>query len=279
MKEKEVEIKEQENKEAKENKTIGKSLLEFLITTLNGMAYGLFATLIIGTIINTIGGFFPNGEGANKVCAFLNNTICGGANVLQILTGAGIGVGIALALKLTPLQTIVAGASGQIAAYFALSTKFVTDGIVNQGKMQVGDPLTIYLVVIAVVLAMKYVLQKKTPVDILIVPLFGITVALIASLLIRFPAIYVTFGVQWLVNSGTNTVPFVMGIIVAVIMGMALTAPISSAAIAAMVFTLPTGISIAEALVDPTYSGLVIASGAAIIGCSCQMVGFAIQSR
>ncbi|MDY2746896.1 MAG: hypothetical protein SOV57_06860, partial [Bacilli bacterium] len=69
---------EEEKIEKKPNK-----ILEFLITTLNGMAYGLFATLIIGTIINTIGGFFPNGEGASEFCKFMNNTICGGAKVLQ----------------------------------------------------------------------------------------------------------------------------------------------------------------------------------------------------
>ena len=126
---------------------------------------------------------------------------------------------------------------------------------------------------------MKYILRKKTPVDILIVPLFGCAIGLILSLLIRYPAIYVTFGIQWLVNSGTNVAPFFMGIIVAVIMGMALTAPISSAAIAAMVFTLPAGLTIAEALANPSYSGLVLASGAAIVGCSTQMVGFAVQSR
>ena len=80
---------------------------------------------------------------------------------------------------------------------------------------------------------------------------------------------------QWIVNEGTNFVPFLMGIVVAVFMGMALTAPISSAAIAAMIFTVSEGVS----LTDPSVSGLVIASGAAIVGCSAQMVGFAIQSR
>ena len=68
--------------------------------------------------------------------------------------------------------------------------------------------------------------------------LLGGAVALASSLLLRYPAIYVTFGIQWLVNAGTTTVPFLMGIIVAMIMGMALTAPISSAAIAAMVCVL-----------------------------------------
>lgn len=258
----------------KENK-----ILSFFITTLNGMAYGLFATLIIGTILNTIGGFFPNGEGANEFCKFMHNTICGGASVLQLLTGAGIGAGIAIAKKLNPLQTVVLAGVGEIGAYFALSTAFVTKGVINAGKMQVGDPLTIYLVCIAVVLAFEHILKKKTPVDILIVPLFGVTVALIASLSLRFPAIYVTYVIQWVVNNGTLAVPFVMGMIVSVAMGLALTAPISSAAIGAMIFALPEGVTIANALASTDYRGLCIASGAAIIGCSCQMVGFAVQSR
>jgi uncharacterized membrane protein len=70
-----------------------------------------------------------------------------------------------------------------------------------------------------------------------------------------------------------------MGIIVAVLMGMALTAPISSAAIGAMVFTLPAGVTISEALANSQTSGLVIASGAACVGCCCQMIGFAVMSR
>ena len=254
-------------------------VLDFFSKTLNGMAYGLFATLIIGTIFGTIGTLFHYGEG-NKFCDFMFTIFGSGQSgisyVLQILTGAGIGVGIALALKFDPLKTVVLAAVGEGAAYFSLSTKFITAHITEFGAFngfKVGDPLTIYLVVIATALAMKYVLVKKTPVDIILVPLFGVAVGLIGSLLIRYPAIYVTFAIQWLVNAGTEAVPFVMGIVVAVLMGMALTAPISSAAIAAMIFVIP-----AEA--DPSlYQGLMIASGAAVIGCSAQMVGFAIQSR
>ena len=258
-------------------------VLDFLIKTLNGMAYGLFATLIIGTIFQTIGGLFAYGEG-NPFCDFMFQIIGNGKNgisyVLEILTGAGIGIGIALALKLDPLKTVVLAGAGFLAAYFSLTTKFVTAGdFPLSDYVKIGDPLTIYLVCISVALAMKYVLRKKTPVDILLVPLFGGAVALVTSLLLRYPAIYVTFGIQWLVNSGTNAVPFVMGIVVAVLMGMALTAPISSAAIAAMIFTLPEGVTIAMAMADPSYSGLLIASGAAVVGCSTQMIGFMIQSR
>lgn len=256
---------------------------DFLIKTLNGMAYGLFATLIIGTIFATIGGLFQYGEG-NAFCDFMAKIIGNGKGglsyVLQILTGAGIGVGIALALKMDPLKTVTLAAVGEVAAYFSLTTKFVTDGTFpTADAFKVGDPLTIYLVCIGTALAMKYVLTKKTPVDILLIPLFGAAVGLTASLLLRYPAIYVTFAIQWLVNSGTNAVPFVMGLVVAVLMGMALTAPISSAAIAAMIFVIPGDITIAQALADPAYSGLLIASGAAVVGCSTQMVGFAIQSR
>ena len=258
-----------EKKDIKEpvEKTKGKKVLDFFITTLNGMAIGLFATLIIGTIINTIGKFFPEDT-------FMYTTLVNGSTALQFLTGAGIGVGIALALKFNPLQTIVLAAVGELSAYFSLSTAFVTAGVINQGKFQIGDPLTIFIVCILAALAMKYILRKKTPVDILIVPLLGVSLALLVGLLVRFPAIYVTYGVQYIIAVSTNAVPFVMGIIIAVLMGMALTAPISSAAIGAMVFTIsdPT-------LTTEMINGIQIASGAAIVGCCVQMVGFAVQSR
>jgi len=250
----------------KENK-----VLNFFITTLNGMAYGLFATLIIGTILATFAKVFPNGETAPGISKFFNTIFSNVATCLQFLTGAGIGVGVAVATKQTPLKIVVLGAVGEIAGYLSLSTKFVTSGVINNGNWQIGDPLTIYIVVILVMLFMQYVLVKKTPVDILLIPLSCIILGTLLACGIRFPAIYVTFGVQWLVDVSTSAVPFVMGIVVAVLMGMALTAPISSAAIAAMIFTVPAGSSMSE--------GIALASGAAIVGCCCQMVGFAIQSR
>ena len=272
MDEKEEKKVAQEANDKKEEKLTVK---DFFIKTLNGMAYGLFATLIIGTIFGTIGTLFNYGNG-NPFCDFMVTIIGTGSSglsyVLNILTGAGIGVGIAIALKFDPMKTIILAAVGELAGYFSLSTKFVTDGV-TADALKVGDPLTIYLVCISVALLIKYVLRKKTPVDIILVPLFGVTVGAILSLLLRYPAIYVTFAIQWVINAGTNAVPFLMGIIVSVLMGMALTAPISSAAIAAMVFVIP-------ASADPSmYQGLIIASGAAVIGCSTQMVGFAIQSR
>lgn len=248
-----------------------KEAYKFLITTTNGMAYGLFATLIIGTIFGTIGSLFHYGEG-NVFCDFIFNILGNGkafgvAFCLQCLTGAGIGVGIAFSLKFDSLKTIVMAAVGELAAYLSLTTGFVSSHTISNA-FKIGDPLTIYFVCIAVALAIKYILRKKTPVDILIVPLFGVLVGTICAMLLRYPTIYITYGIQWLIDNATNAQPFLMGIIVAVLMGMALTAPISSAAIAAVIFTGCT-----------SGSGLAIASGAAIVGCCTQMVGFAIQSR
>ncbi len=263
---------------------ISKKIINFFITTLNGMAHGLFATLIVGTIIGTIGGFFLYGSG-NSFCDFMYK-VFGDSKIsisfcLQSITGLGIGIGIALSLKLSPLKTIVLGAIGEIAAFLSLSTKFCIDpfNYVESFTFKIGDPLTIYVVVILTALLLEFVLKKKTPVDILLIPLFGIIVGTIITLGVRYPLIYITYGIQWVVGNATNIIPFIMGIIISVIMGMALTAPISSAAIAAMVFTLPTNMNYSELLSSSTYSGLALASGAAIIGCCTQMVGFAIQSR
>ena len=266
--------------EAKQEKPI----LGFLMKTLNGMAYGLFATLIVGTIFGTIGTLFGYGVQTNKFCevmarifGYTNNDLgikwFGISNILQSVTGAGIGIGIALSLKFDPLKTIVLAVVGEIAAALSLSSKVIANTyLLSQLEthfnfsFQIGDPLTIYLVCIAVALLMRLVLTKKTPVDILIIPLFGVAVGVVLALGIRYPAITVTYAIQWLVDNATTVVPFLMGIIVAVLMGMALTAPISSAAIAFIVFT-------------GSGNGLALASGAAVVGCSCQMVGFAIQSR
>lgn len=256
--------------EKKENK-----ILSFFITTLNGMAYGLFATLIIGTILSTIGKFFPESD---DFLGFLRTVITKGATALQYLTGAGIGIGVALALKETPLKAIVLATVGELAGYFSLGTQFVTDGVINNGNFQTGDPLTIYFVVILTALLIKLVLTKKTPVDIILIPLFGVIVGMILSLTLRFPTIYVTFSVQYLINSSTKAVPFLMGILVSVLMGMALTAPISSAAISFVIFSIGD-IPLADALANDATSGILIASGAACVGCCVQMLGFAVMSR
>jgi len=281
----EKEVVNQENQTVTQEEKKPNKYLDFFMKTLNGTAYGLFATLIIGTILGTIGTFFSYGAG-NPFCDFMARVFSssgskpGLAYVFQVLTGAGIGVGVALSLKMDPLKVVLLGVVGETAAFFSLSTSFVEADIAvkfsdvyNFGALKIGDPLTIYLVCIAVALLIKLVFTKKTPVDIVLIPLFGAVAGLLISMGIRYASVYVTYAIQWLVNNGTKAVPFVMGIVVAVLMGMALTAPISSAAIAAMVFVLPTDANPAD------FTGLYIASGAAVIGCSAQMIGFAVQSR
>lgn len=242
------------NKKEK-TKLFFKKLLDFLIVTLNGMAYGLFATLIIGTIIATIGGFFKSGTSINKIITEI-------ANCLKLITGAGIGIGIGLALKQDGLKLISIGMVGQLASYLS-----------NDYGFKIGDPLTIYLVVIFTVLLVKLVLRNKTPVDIILVPLYTILVGSILTLILSYPVGLITKGIGNFIGVATSLQPFLMGIIISVVMGMALTAPISSTAIAASIFVLAEDAS-AEAI-----AGINLASGAAIVGCCCQMVGFAIMSR
>ena len=258
---------------------------EFFMKTLNGTAFGLFATLIVGTIFSAIATLFNFGSETSEFCKAMymflrvsdpiDPKIKGLAGILQALTGAGIGVGIALSLKFDPLKTIILAGVGEIAAAFSLPMAFVTNPSgVNHfvASFQAGDPLTIYLVCISAALLIKLVFRKKTPVDFILIPLFGASVGLLLALGIRYPAITVTWAIQWLIGVSTEAVPFVMGVVVAVLMGMALTAPISSAAIAAAIFKIEGA--------DPSIvNGLIMASGAAIVGCSTQMIGFAIQSR
>lgn len=133
-----------EEKDGEVMKNKFKTAYAFVIQTTNGMAYGLFATLIIGTIIGTIGSLFHYGEG-NGFCDFIygilgNGKDSGIALCLQYLTGAGIGIGIALTLKFDPLKTIVMASVGEIAAYLSLSTSFVTSHQIVQG-FKIGDDL------------------------------------------------------------------------------------------------------------------------------------------
>ena len=219
------------------NSVSRKSIQSYFVTTLNGMAYGLFATLIIGTIVAQIALLL--GVPIEATTHPLNLL----ANTLKSLMGVGIGVGVALSLKEEGLRLITLGAAGGIATAF------------------VRDPSVAYLTVIATQAIYQMVLIRKTPVDILLVPLLGAFSSLFVAWLIgpTVQSVITSFG--QLINDGTTYAPFWMGVVVSVLMGIALTAPISSAAIA----------------ISLNLSGL--AAGAALAGCTAQMVGFAIMSR
>lgn len=212
----------------------------YIVKTLNGMAYGFFASLIIGTILKQIG-----------YAIHWSNLVTWG-QIASYLMGPGIGVGIAVVLDAKGLNMISAVIAGAIGA----GTFSLNGGSVS---VNVGNPVSAYLAVILAVEATKLV-QDKTPLDILLVPLTSI---LCAGLITYFIGPYVSQLIVWigsLINEGVQLQPILMGMIVAVLMGMALTAPISSAAIGIML----------------GLNGL--AAGAALAGCCAQMVGLAMMS-
>jgi uncharacterized protein len=201
---------------------------EYFITALQFMALGLFSTLIIGLIIEMIG--------SKLNLPFLVDM----GKLAKSLMGPAIGAAIAYGLKAPPLvifSSIISGAAGAalggpVGSYVAalISTEF--------GKM----------------------IHKETKLDIILTPLVTIIVGYSVAIFVGPPlnTFMTSFGA--LVNWSTTQQPFILGILVAVLMGLALTAPISSAAIALML-------------------GLEgVAAGAATIGCAAQMIGFAVSS-
>ena len=182
----------------------------YIIKSLNGMAYGFFCSLIIGTIFKQIGNF-----------ANISQLVAWG-EVATYLMGPAIGAGIAYAIDAKGLNLIAAVIAGTIGA-----------GTFNGNTATTGNPIAAFVAVIIAVEVTRLV-QGKTPVDILLVPFTSIIVAGIVTI---FIGPYITKLIVWigdLINQGVNMQPFFMSIVVAVLMGMALTAPISSAAIGVM---------------------------------------------
>lgn len=232
-------------------KTLKKILSNIFIDGLSGMALGLFSTLIIGTILKQIGDLM-GGQFGQYLSAF--------AVIAQRLTGAGIGIGVAYKFKESTYVLLSAGAAGMIGAYASnliAGTLFSPEGaIVLAGP---GEPLGAFIAAYIGICAGRLV-AGKTKLDLLITPAVTIISGGVVGLLIG-PGISGFMGwIGELINWGTVQQPILMGIVVSVLMGMALTLPISSAAL---------GIILG-------LNGL--AAGAATVGCCCQMVGFAVTS-
>jgi len=222
---------------------IKKYLNRLFIDGLSGMAYGLFSTLIIGTILCQIGNLF----GENIVGEYL---IAMG-NVAKTITGAGIGVGVACKLKAAPLTTVAAAVCGMIGAFPTLVSGF------EIGKP--GEPLGAFIAAY-VAIEIGYLVAGRTKVDIIVTT---ISCILSGGIVAFFVGPYISIAMTWLgnlVNVNVEKYPILGGIAVSVLMGMILTLPISSAAV---------GVSM-------KISGL--AAGAATVGCCCNMVGFAVMS-
>lgn len=232
-------------------KTLKRFLSYIFVDGMAGMATGLFATLIIGTILGQIAGFIPEPYG---------KTVGYAAALLKALTGAGIGVGVAVKFKDSALVTLSAAGAGMIGAFAAkiIAGTVLTDtgAVLLSGP---GEPLGAFIAAMIAVSVGRLV-SGKTKLDILITPLVTILSGGAVGLLVGPPISAFMAKLGELVNWGTEQAPILMGIIVSVIMGMILTLPISSAALGVML----------------DLGGL--AAGAATIGCCAQMVGFAVAS-
>lgn len=220
------------------------------IDGLSGMAQGLFATLIIGTIIQQIG-LFVGGDYGNLI--YMIGKVAAG------LTGAGIGVGVARKLEAQQLVTVSAAVAGMIGAFASklLAGQLIVDGnLVLAGP---GEPLGAF---IAAYLAIEIgiLVTGKTKLDIILTPWVCIGTGSVVGLVAGPPISKFMAWLGSLINWGTEQQPFLMGIVVSVLMGIFLTLPISSAAIGVIL----------------NLSGL--AAGAATVGCCCNMIGFAVAS-
>ena len=217
---------------------------------LAGMAHGLFATLIIGTIIQQIGTLI----GGN-----IGNLIYVVGKVAAALTGAGIGVGVAYKFKESSLVVLSAATAGMVGAF---ASKLLAGSVITGGGMLYsgpGDPLCAFIAAFFAIQAGKIV-GGKTKLDIIFTPAVSIITGCAAGFFIGPPVSSVTTYIGEIINWGMERQPIVMGIVVSVVMGVCLTLPISSAAL---------GIILG-------LSG--IAGGAAVVGCSANMIGFAVAS-
>ena len=228
-----------------------KKLLDrIFIDGLTGMAQGLFATLIVGTIIQQIGSLIGGNVG---------DMIFVLGKMAAAFTGAGIGVGVAYRFKESPLVVLSAATAGMVGAFAA---KLLAGSVLGDGAMVFagpGEPLGAFLAAY-VGIEFGHLVSGKTKVDILVTPIVTITAGSAVGLLVGPPISEFMTALGALINWGTEQQPFLMGIIVSVLMGMILTLPISSAALGVIL----------------NLSGL--AAGAATIGCCCNMVGFAVAS-
>ena len=222
---------------------IRKYLNRLFIDGLSGMASGLFATLIIGTIVAQIGTLVGGTVGTYLVAI--------GA-FAKTLTGAGIGVGVAAKLGATPLVTVSAGVAGLIGAFPDITKTAFVMGVP-------GEPLGAF-VAAYVAIELGSLVAGRTKVDIIVTPIVAILSGGLAGIVLGAPIAKLMAGIGKIVNFGVEQQPLLCGIIVSVIMGICLTLPISSAAI---------GISL-------KLSGL--AAGAAVAGCCANMIGFAVAS-
>ncbi len=221
-----------------ENTATKPKIGDAVVRVLNGMAQGLFASLIIGLIIKQIGTY-----------AHIDLLVSIG-QIAQYMTGPAIGVGVANAVGAPPLARFSAAVSGAVGAgTIALSTY----------ALSAGEPLGATVAALVGALCGKWI-SGKTKVDIILVPIVTIIAGSIVGVFLSPVVSALMNAIGAFINRLTQLYPFPMGIMVSVVVGMVLTLPISSAAIC----------------ISLGLDGL--AAGAACCGCCCQMIGFAFSS-
>ncbi len=230
----------------------------YFITAFSGMAQGLFVTLIAGTILAQIAGWIGDN--------YIGNTLKYIANIAKSLMGAGIGVGIAHALGKNKLLVFSAAVAGMVGA-FADKLMIGSAPLVSLALGAPGNPIGAYVVTMLVVEVVG-MYAGKTKLDILLVPL--------GALVLGFVGVFVAYPFILLINLlgnaiavATSAAPLIMGIVIAVIMGVLLTMPTSSAAI---------WVAVSAQVSAGNEAAMLLAGGAATVGCACHMVGFAVAS-
>lgn len=223
-------------------KDIEISLKRYGIDALSAMAQGLFCSLLIGTILNTLGTQFGI-EVFKMTIATVNDVDYTIGGMASAMSGASMAVAIGYALHCPPL------------VLFSL----ITVGFATNALGGAGGPLAVFFIAIIASECGKAV-SKETKIDILVTPLVTILVGILCAA--SFAPMIGNMAMQLgdLIMMVTKLQPFLMGILVSVLVGIALTLPISSAAICAAL----------------GLTGL--AGGAAVAGCCAQMIGFAVIS-
>lgn len=221
------------------------SAKKYFITAMGAMAQGLFASLLIGTIFDTLGAQF-NIEFLKSLAAFAKN---------GYVCGAAIGIAVANALSAAPLVLYSCATVG--AAGYMLGTQISVAG--GDPIAYTAGPAGAFLAVL-VACELGKLEAGSTRVDIILTPTVTLLSGFAVAKLLCPGVAYVMYYLGDFINTATTLRPVIMGMIVSAVVGIILTLPISSAAICAMIGI--TG----------------IAGGAAAAGCCAQMVGFAVMS-
>ena len=250
--------------------TVKKYLHRYFIDAMGAMALGLFASLLIGTIFGTL---------YKYTSLEMLNTI---ATYAKAATGMAIGVAIAYKLGAHPLVIFSCAAVGAmsnamgaiISGNGGAMLKWAATAGDGSGVFYSAGPAGAFFAVI-IACEIGQLVSRKTKIDILVTPVVTLVVGFAASWLLCPLVSYVMYYLGSFVSFATTFQPLLMGVALAVVMGVVLTLPISSAAICAMIFS-ESAYLVAQT--NGTAEGFLLAGGACVAGCCAQMVGFATVS-